>query len=329
MATLHVRFSGLFLFARHHRDGDPSQELEGVTALAVDARDPVSVKRATMKEWGELHLDRTEPVPHVGYVSVPLRYVPGAQATGPTVKHEMVMRLDRQQIAFEGLSSAPFTVERPSGETASPDEAQPSGVRTSLPNVADFERMGGLRVDPACVGPQPPDSVLARISLDRGRILAPREEWIGSWKVRGVDAEGTSLEEREEPLAGVLEWEVPFEGDSLTLTLTSFDDGTVSSFPLQAVEGRIWVDLGNLCATNPLQWFPELSRPQTGRPAEDFKWFYFLLDDRRALARALRDSAGTLPVPAPAGGGAGIWIECMIATALVIATVAAFAKPSP
>lgn len=329
MARLRVRFSGLFLFARHYEDEEMTKFL-GVSALAVDARAPAARRRETLTQAGNKHYDGERLVPHAGYARLPAQFVEGLHGlvarpfdeNSPSfpVPHDLILGLDRHQIRFEGIrNSGPLEF-----GGAHPPEAH--GPGPYLPNVLDHEHVTGLRIDRRCFDEVPFDMVLSRMGMNTGTIEAPTE-LLGEWRTPATlsPTEGEYFE--RQTLSGALDWVVDLEDDKVTMVLSPFESGPESRVTLSTdSEEEIVVFLGNRCATNPLEWGgvygarPDRDNASVPRRPhdDDFRWYYFLLEGSQDRATELAKQGLKLPVPEAVGGGAGIWVECMVAAAVII-----------
>jgi len=111
--------------------------------------------------------------------------------------------------------------------------------------------------------------------------------------------------------ARTVTWTRPVsDADELTLTIASFDGSTsqqITLHPVPDLGGKqvISLNIGNLCADNPLEW-PEFSTPVASTEDRDFKWLYRLLETLDGKGAETLLSGGQFPVPTrPSTSSAG------------------------
>jgi hypothetical protein len=298
--TLEVDFSGLCLYVV-----DPETQHVGV--LMPDCR---------MRTHHEVmsHKDETPAVPHVGYVRMNLADLgvrlspPAATRDAPgEPRYELVHRFDQQILQFVG-------------------EAEAEPVTRAGMQIPDFQRFApGLELIPDLFTTEPPAILLMRTILDGGTLTARTlSQSPPTWSFSKL-FDPTAAQQYGGQFASFATWTRRFEGDTLTVRITNFAGEAEAEFTLGPVPegGTLHLDMGNLCAENPLEWSDLETRKVRGND-EDFKWLYRLLRPRTGTYDDLLLKT-TFPIPERKGlGGETGDDDCMGGT-----ITASFFPPPP
>jgi hypothetical protein len=216
------------------------------------------------------HLDRTEAVPHVGYLRFnlanlvpPIGNVPPTNVTAAP-PYEVVHRFSREELVFEMEAD---------GEDITNHELR-------LPDFDDFapvmEPVPGVFFDTN--NQAPPNVVLMRTVLTGGHIgsVADGEKWVMTGEL------DPDHEPRVRSFNGDIQWVRKVRGKQLTLTIRSFDGSadpvsiTLRPISIGGAIPSIPLKIANLCSTNPMEW-DELELRRVQSDDVDFKWFYNLV----------------------------------------------------
>lgn len=253
MFHLHIEFSGPCLFVLDQDDSGITQQ---VGVLIPDCRG------VTHKD--PKHQDGDPAELHVGYIRLDMgdlesnpRFPHGTAEDQP--KYELVHRFTGQELDFvPALAKAPVDVSR-----------------LHLPSVNEFAPRLELKTGP--FGINPPGPLVTRMILRGGAFFSdPQSFWMLS-PVLHPDGKCYVVE-----CASTVTWRCPIDGDRLTIKVTDFDkvpmDKPEALFNLGPfTDGEIvTLSVGNICATNPLDWSDLPTRKVTAID-EDFKWIYRLL----------------------------------------------------
>lgn len=255
-----VTFSGLAVFAR---DG------EHTVVLQPDAR-PDPDRKDT---W--YHLDDTRAEAHVGYLSFALGCLDPTAGPG-----EVVVKLDRVAISFEGL---------PSGQT--------DATSLVLPDFAAFAPVFVL--DRNLLGNSPPVELLSRVHLPGGTLVGGGDG-LTREVTRVLPSSGVQgVKQSSKDFANKVEWVLRLASAcDVRVTLTSFDTLSEQTFVLKPVGGLVRLKIANLCGENPLEWDefdPHLSPKDKPLEDLDFKWMSKLFSTKSGETDPVFNLANEVP----------------------------------
>jgi len=233
-------------------------------------------------------------VHHVGYLRYDLGdLAPTGVVTSPlgragTPSSEVIYRFNFDHLKF--------------GFEPADDDMVPRGL--DMPDLARFAPMVSTR--PSLFSDNPPNELLMRTIL-RGGSLTTRP--FGGWSEFDTSLQPNGGAPYRGQFAGFATWSRTVPDDRLLLRIRDWKGNVKNVIQLNPREpnGTIRLKIANLCAENPLEW-PELFlRAVTDAPDNDFKWFYFLWEDRRGSFEKLLNQNGQnkllpVPVPIPAHG---------------------------
>lgn len=240
--TLVVEFIGLAVFARHADD---------MIVLQPDAH----LDNNRDGGRGMKHLDSTDAVPHVGYLSFDLQHLGLPAGTG-----EGVIRFARDEVTFRGLPDASTDV---------------------LIDVPDFDVFAPvLQLDPGLLGAQPSDKLLTRVPL-RGGTLRGSSDDLDRIMTRKLPSGSIPGDEQQSPaFANTVEWKCKgVRGATCVVEIKSFQTESVRRLELTPVNGKVAMKIANLCGSNPLEWneLYDSQNPPAHPPEDfDFKWLSIL-----------------------------------------------------
>ena len=248
--TLKVRFSGLCLFVR---------DRGAVTVLLPDAR--------KVKDVDPVQADGTRGDHHIAYLGFDLANLDGQSSRSqkpddPTFQG--IYRLERESVDF-GLPT--------------PKNSTQDSIKWDRKYLVKFEEIAPpLTLIDGLVDKRTPPPVLgARIILRGGMLRANkgRLPWVFSKQLSKKNVSGC--------FSGTSDWTRRLPGEGLTITIRPLRapqarGRTITLQPDRA--GEVHVKIGNLPATNPLEW-PQLeSHHDMHRMDEQgdvhFKWLYRL-----------------------------------------------------
>lgn len=162
------------------------------------------------------------------------------------------------------------------------------GLGTSLEpitanlNVPDFDQFAtALARKPELFGTRPPADLLMRTIITGGEIGGRPSGNIR--ELSSVLSPANKSASYKGSFAGFTVWTRRVNGESLTVTITSFDGKGQTAIPLTPVgpDGKkvITLKVANLCAHNPMEW-DEFETRQPARHDLDFKWLYRLMQPK-------------------------------------------------
>jgi len=210
------------------------------------------------------HPDRTNAIPHAGYLRFDLANVASDVAGIPianpadTPQFEVVHLFDREELRL-GIYD--------DGESV--DDA-----RLSLPAFSEFAPQ--LKLLDNLNGPMPAAELLMRTALYGGTLTSIIDAI--QWEIPDLDPAGHT---HRHWFGGQIRWTRMIQGYGLTLRLVKFDRSGVVEIPLRPTTASgdrpaILLKLANLCATDPLEW-DSFGATHPVVPDLDFKWLYHLM----------------------------------------------------
>lgn len=163
-----------------------------------------------------------------------------------------------------------------------------------LPNLREFAPT--VSTKPGLFGEKPPERLLMRTILRGGRLTTRPNG--GLWQInQSLQPNG---KRHLGTFAGVAIWRRTVYDDELVVRVRDWKGGDKDVVRLRprGKDRIVRLKIANLCSENPLEW-PELYlRMFSGDADDDFKWFYFLWEDRRGKEfKDLLGSSRSLPVP--------------------------------
>jgi hypothetical protein len=293
---LHVTLTGL-LISVINEDLDSKARL---CSLLVDARKPTK------------GLDGLKLAPHRGFIRFPLDSLvnlpPGAE------DHVGVWYLGRQRLIFQvedvptptGEPSNPFIVEKLDLKPGEPHPVKPAaGQEFSFTWVLDMNKVfPDFDLDERLFdATPPPDSVLAQIIFDRGRVLTQKltpVAWNYDTTLSGQPYQQEFAHEAVVMMDNVTSAKllvVDFDHPENTQTID------LSQFKK---DGDVKITIVNVCEKNPLQW----PIPIEITPDVDSKWFFQLMPQSlkdTVVEKLSKDNKNLeLPIPHPIPGSGGL-----------------------
>lgn len=266
---LEVTFTGLNLFVV---DKD-----NRVAVLQPDAR--VDDTRPSHMQ----HADRSEGIPHVGYLRFDLGNLVTSVATGDPPRGEGIYRFNRQTLHF-GLGDDPVAF----GTLALPD----------------FARIADAEILPDLFSPAPADPPVMRTLLSGGTVAGKA----GSTFVIPQVLNAPGSPRYEYRFATEVTWTRTVAADALKLTLHGFPEPgtTQAAITLKPVEDVIRLRIANLCSVDPLEWTDDFETEEIAQDDQDFKWVYRLLRLRGGMTYEDKLLGSPLPIPRFVRAGAGV-----------------------
>ena len=254
---LKVTFGGLCFYI-------PQGDFKRVVVLMPDAR-------------GELrHEDGTRGRPHVGYLSVDPAHL-FAQEMRPKLDGlpaETVFRFHRSHLHFDGLGPADITTEM------------------QLPDVGKFAPCLQLKHKDRLFTPEVPGDLLLlmRTVISGGTLTG---EGKAQWQIpHHLNLKGKL---QKGAFAGHIGWRRKVtDAAGLTVRITDFAGNPQVVLPLHPVDGKISLNIANLCSENPLEW-GEFKKTESMTDDVDFKWFYRLLEPTALCEPRATAAAPTFP----------------------------------